>query len=132
MERALKRLLNKTSVSYKRTSANVFVLFLKNDQLTVDVSGSVIDSQTGEVLPYANVSLLRTDRGSSTNLDGRFVIPSVPFETCSLRVTYIGYAERVLQLPAAGLAEDLRIELVQQMILAETVTVHPDQWQFPS
>ncbi|MCB9500821.1 MAG: TonB-dependent receptor [Deferribacteres bacterium] len=57
-----------------------------------DIKGYVIDKESGEALPYANVILSGTYRGTATNTDGYFVL-SAPAELCSLTVHFIGYAK---------------------------------------
>ncbi len=126
---AVKRLLHNTSLSFKQQGPDELVIFLKNDKLTFDIAGSVFDAETGERLPYANVLLVGTDRGTASNQDGRFVLPVVPAETRTLRVTYIGYAHREIQLNRRTLATPLHIGLKKRNILTEPVTVVPGNWE---
>lgn len=58
------------------------------------ISGQVRAADTGEPLPGANVFLEGTKLGSSTDLNGRFIIPSVPVGNYKLKVTYIGYQNK--------------------------------------
>jgi TonB-dependent receptor len=60
------------------------------------IEGIVRDAQTGEPLPGANVVLLKTSLGASTDLTGRYVIRNIPPGTYTLRATYIGYKDREL------------------------------------
>lgn len=60
------------------------------------IGGKVIDGQTLEPLPFANVALYTKDdtlfyRGKSTDLDGSFTIGDVASGTYLLRVTMVGY-----------------------------------------
>lgn len=55
------------------------------------ITGTVKDAQTGDPLPGANVLLVGTSLGASTDLNGNFTIPDVPVGTYKLRATYIGY-----------------------------------------
>ena len=59
-----------------------------------ELKGTVIDAQTRDPLPGANVILVGTALGSSTDLNGKYAIGSVPAGTYTLRVTYIGYATK--------------------------------------
>jgi hypothetical protein len=59
-----------------------------------DIAGVVKDAKTGDPLPGANVVLVGTAIGASTNLSGRYAINSVPAGTYTLRVTYIGYESK--------------------------------------
>ncbi|MBK7256919.1 MAG: carboxypeptidase-like regulatory domain-containing protein [Ignavibacteriae bacterium] len=42
------------------------------------VEGTVRDAQTGDPLPGANVMILKTSLGASTDMDGKFIIRNVP------------------------------------------------------
>ncbi|MFQ5864613.1 MAG: TonB-dependent receptor domain-containing protein [bacterium] len=55
------------------------------------IQGRVTDLRTGEPLVGANVEVIGTVRGASTNLEGRFVIKHVPQGIYTLRITMIGY-----------------------------------------
>jgi outer membrane receptor protein involved in Fe transport len=59
---------------------------------TGKISGQITDKSTGEALPYANVLLVGTDRGASTDKDGYYVIINVPPSKYDISVRYIGYA----------------------------------------
>lgn len=62
------------------------------------ISGQVKAADTGEPLPGANVFLEGTKLGSSTDLNGRFVIPSVPMGKYKLKITYIGYQSKSIDI----------------------------------
>ncbi len=55
------------------------------------VEGYVRDSQTHDGLPGANVLVVGTSLGASTDLNGRFVVSNVPAGSYVIRATYIGY-----------------------------------------
>jgi hypothetical protein len=56
------------------------------------IEGVVKDAQSGEVLPGANVAIVGTGFGGSTDVYGKFSIRNLPAGTYTLRVAYIGYA----------------------------------------
>jgi TonB-dependent receptor len=58
------------------------------------ISGVVRDSQTGDALPGANVMLVKTSLGASTDVDGRFTIRDIPAGSYTLRATYVGYKDK--------------------------------------
>ena len=45
--------------------------------ITGKISGKIIDADTKEVLPGANVQIVGTSMGASTNLDGEFFILNI-------------------------------------------------------
>lgn len=56
-----------------------------------DIRGRVVDAESGDPLPGANVQLLGTVRGASTDEKGRFLIPNLPPGLYSLRASMISY-----------------------------------------
>ena len=55
------------------------------------ISGFIVESQTGSPLPGANITIIGTSIGAASELDGRFIIPQVPFGDYQLKVSYVGY-----------------------------------------
>ena len=89
-----------------------------------DISGIVIDAKSGETIPNANVVLLGTDLGASTNLDGHFVIVNTPVKTCNLQVSHVGYEELIHVISNTEKApQNCKIELVPFVISRKEVTV---------
>lgn len=62
----------------------------------VDIRGSVVDSVTGEKLPFANVVILKTNRGAASNINGFYLLPNVLPGTYEIAASSIGY-ERAVQ-----------------------------------
>ncbi len=58
------------------------------------IEGTVKDSKTGDPLPGANVLLVKTSLGASTDLQGKYTIRNVPPGTYTVRATYIGYNQK--------------------------------------
>jgi iron complex outermembrane receptor protein len=59
-------------------------------QDTGSLEGRVVDAETGEALPGANVQVLGTRRGAATNDEGRFSL-RVPAGQITVQVTFVGY-----------------------------------------
>lgn len=55
------------------------------------VAGTVVDEE-GRPLPGANVTVLDTDDGTSTDADGRYVLDGLAPERHTLRVSFVGYS----------------------------------------
>ena len=55
------------------------------------IRGFVYEESTSEPIIYANVSLLNTQFGSSTDDNGYFIFPKVPSGNYTLQVNFIGY-----------------------------------------
>lgn len=61
------------------------------------IAGVVMDKSTGEPLPGVNVILEGTQLGSSTDIDGYYVILNVPVGVFNIRANYIGYKDVIIQ-----------------------------------
>ncbi len=62
---------------------------------TGGIKGKVLDSETGEPLPFVNVVVEQSGRivtGGSTDFDGKFFIKPLPAGTFDLKVKFLGYA----------------------------------------
>lgn len=99
--------------------AAVFAAPESRGATTQTVSGVVVDSITGEPVPYAAVLLTATDRGALTDADGFFSLTTaLPFK--GVQVSVMGYSTKTVSRPRHG--ECMRIELVPTgMKLAEVV-----------
>ena len=71
----------------------IFVLLIGNTfaQTTGKIIGKILDGETNEPVAGANVLLLDTKMGASTDLDGDFMILNVPPGTYNLEIQMIGY-----------------------------------------
>ncbi|OQY70559.1 MAG: hypothetical protein B6D45_11035, partial [Ignavibacteriales bacterium UTCHB3] len=92
---------------------------------TGKIAGRVIDSQTKETLPFANVILLGTNLGAATNLDGDYVIINVPPGTYKIRASMTGYNNYTVEniQVASGLTTTLDFAIVPSSFQTEEVVV---------
>ena len=82
-----------------------------------------VSTADGEYLTGANVVLLGTGRGATTDLGGRFEIKNVPAGKYSLRVSFMGY-ESFLQEIESPIGAGLEIKLSPSSILSEEFVVY--------
>jgi len=82
------------------------------------IRGTVRDSVTAEPLVGANVFLVGTGFGSSTNLEGEYLITKVPEGSYTLRVSFIGYK-----------AKDIPVRVQDAQVLRVDVRLAPDVLQ---
>jgi hypothetical protein len=89
------------------------------------IVGRVVDAETGRGLAGAQVVVQGTSTGTLAGLDGRYVLARVPVGSHAVRVTYLGYAEKVVTgvEVAAGGAVHLDIALEGAAIAVEGITV---------
>ena len=64
---------------------------------TTTVKGTVRSSKTKNLLPGANVILVGTTRGTTTDADGAFELTEVPLDS-KLAISYVGYDTRVVEI----------------------------------
>ena len=106
----------------------VLLLFLLTSSVYAQskgiIVGSVVDSKSGEYLPGANVMLLTTNIGTSTNKDGSFRIANVPPGSYILTVRYIGYKpDSTSVVVQSGVTTNLSIQLTVSYVNLNDVVV---------
>lgn len=91
---------------------------------TGTVEGTVIDAETGETLPGANVLVVGTDIGAATNVDGEFRLPNVPAGEQILRASFVGYFEFETEVEVtADTVTEVIIELEEDLADLDEVVV---------
>ncbi len=110
------------------TKTLLTILFITSTafaQFTGSIRGTVVDARTQEPLIATNVSIVGTERGTSTDLKGNFAIDNIPVGTYGLRFDYIGYVtyfrSDVVVKSAAPVF--VNIELEPTVLEADQVTV---------
>jgi hypothetical protein len=63
---------------------------------TGQLHGSVHDEESGEALIGVNILLVGTRLGAATDLDGNFIVRDVPPARYDVRISYVGYAAKVV------------------------------------
>lgn len=95
---------------------------------TGSVRGFVYDKATGETIIFSNVLILNTTHGSSTDNNGYFAIPKVPKGDYNIRVTFMGYEEKVIPIKVvANEITTLKIELEPSSRLLNAVEIRADR-----
>src|SRR5262245_19383824 len=125
--RALEVLLMNTTLSYERVNAKQIIVHKKDPPRNIDVAGLVVDAQTGETLPYANVGLQRSRLGASADREGRFALPNVTAAPRTLRAQHVGYFPQTLAIDSSMSA--LRIALRQKAVPLQELVVKAEDWE---
>lgn len=87
------------------------------------LSGTLLDVQTGETLPFANIMLSDGTNGTLTNQDGLFVLNGVPTDTNTLFISCIGYESLTFALAPDMAKDHLEIEVRPRDLELEAVTI---------
>ena len=88
------------------------------------VRGTVLDYETNEPVPFANVVFPRTSIGTITDFDGTFEIQTVQ-RVDSIKATYLGYQTTALAI-VPGKEQEVTIRLKSESINLNEVVVTAD------
>ncbi|MBD3225159.1 MAG: TonB-dependent receptor plug domain-containing protein, partial [Caldithrix sp.] len=90
---------------------------------TGKIAGKVVDANTGEPLPGANVIVEGTLMGASTDTDGDYYIINVPVGEYTLVVSYIGYRTVKYQGVRVILDQTTKVDFKLEEDIAEGETI---------
>lgn len=80
---------------YRQNFCLILLFFFTSSTIfaqTFSVSGVVRDAKTAEVVPFANVFIANTTKGTTTNEKGEYTITKIPVGTAIVSVSMLGYA----------------------------------------
>jgi hypothetical protein len=69
------------------------------------LSGTVVDGQSKETIPAAVVNIVETNQSVITDIDGLYLIRSIPAGTYTVKISYLGYQTLTvtgIEIPADG------------------------------
>ncbi len=126
LDHALERILSPLSISFKRIPSGPVVLY---DSRTADrlIRGWVVDASNGNGLPFANIVQEGTATGTTSDTDGSFVLRNSHPDSCTIRVSYIGYHPEQIRLKDGVWPDSLRIAMQEQPIEALSVEVEGER-----
>lgn len=102
----------------------MFFMQVAEAQTGVIVSGTVINEQTSEPISGANIYIPALETGTSTDQNGTFRLTSLSPGSYLLRVSYIGYETKRVDLTVSeNDPQQLTIELTQSQAMMEGITV---------
>ena len=114
-------------------SFSVFVLLILTTSTafaqTGKISGQVVSAESGEPIPGANVVIVGTQQGTSTNPEGQYTILNVSPGTYDLRASFVGYETQTIQGIEVNidLTTTVNFELPEETVGLEGVTVTAGQ-----
>jgi len=109
------------------------LLFLFSHSLFAQfmLTGKVAEVKTNEPLPFASIIVKGSGKGTTTNADGYFTLLTIPSDTSSLLISYIGYNTKEIKLSREVLnGGKLLIELEPSVATLSAVEVKADAFQF--
>lgn len=101
--------------------------------LTGSLYGIVIDHQSQRPLIGISVKILDTKFGASTDADGKFTINNIPIGTYRVQFSGVGFKSviRTDVIISTGHAAPINIEMDEQVLLTEGITIEADYFQKP-
>lgn len=106
----------------------ITLLFLSSASAQMTLSGKVIEKGSGEVLPFATITIAGTSTGVTTNLDGFFSLIDIAQDDLVLEVSYVGYQSAQLAV-ARDQSGPLIIELTPANAQLNEVIVTADAYK---
>ena len=103
----------------------VFFLAFGMSQTTGKVSGIIVEKESKDPLPGANIYLVNTAYGTASDASGRFTIINIPPGKYAMKVDMIGYKSVQMDelVVSVNRTTSLDIEMEQTVIEGEVVTV---------
>lgn len=120
---AMQLILNKTGLIHEIKPPNIIIIKKGVKKIEADpttdepttfdftLKGIIKDANSGETLPFANVSVKNTNNGTAANVDGYFTLFNVPSDTAVLVIRYLGYQTEYFRLTPKMNKKDLEIKL---------------------
>ncbi|MDN5202408.1 TonB-dependent receptor [Fulvivirgaceae bacterium BMA10] len=94
-----------------RKISEVLIKTYDPSKFNFTLTGKVKDRVSGETLPFANIWVKSTQKGTSTNQDGFFTLLNVPSDTSTIIIQYMGYLTKELRLYPDLLSGPLVVEI---------------------
>ncbi|MBO6535083.1 MAG: TonB-dependent receptor [Balneolaceae bacterium] len=93
------------------------------------ISGRVLDSETGETIPFAYLHVEEVNRSTTTDADGYFSINNLPLGEIHLAVHRLGYKTKHVSLTIESNDETLDIEiyLTPTLLSSQSIEVTADE-----
>lgn len=87
------------------------------------ITGKVLDSKTHEPLPFVNLVANGKERGTSTDIDGKFELKNYK-DITSISFSYVGYEPLNYRVSKS---EDVVVELVRKSFDLKSIDVYPGE-----
>lgn len=99
--------------------ASLLTFTLNAQSITQTIRGTVVDQSLQTPIPGASIVLFNSTplRGTTTGPDGQFRLSQVPVGRQSLKISFVGYKDRIIQ----NIVVDAGKELILSVDLEETV-----------
>ena len=100
----------------------VFLVFLSGSAQTTKIRGKITDQETGEPLPFVNISFVGKPIGTISDFDGEYYIDT-QYPSDSLTISYLGYKTQAYRV-TKGIFQIINAQLERDLLEIEEVVVH--------
>ncbi len=127
--KVIESLLEGTDLEFFMTPArDVLIIREKEtdpaDQEPGSIAGTIIDLATGEPMPGATVSIVGTNIGAATDVNGRYIIRRVEPGNYEIVVSFLGYERYMSDITVvSGERLTFDAQLVEDFIIGEDVVI---------
>jgi len=88
------------------------------------ITGTIIDGSDNTTLPGATIAIARTQRGTSSDIDGRFTLSDLPAGNVSLEISFVGYLNEQINVDlGAGEKKNITVMLMPSLQAMDEVVV---------
>lgn len=96
---------------------------------TGKISGQVVSAESGETIPGANVVIVGTQRGTTTNANGEYTILNVEPGTYDVQASFVGFESQTVQGVEVeiGLTSTVNFDLPEETVDLDGVTVTAEE-----
>jgi ferric enterobactin receptor len=126
LEEALNCILKNIPITWIRLNDQI-VLTYKDTTYTernhTKIYGQIIDAKDKDPLPYANVMIKGTKRGTVSDSSGLFAFLDVSENKDTLEVHYIGYASKEIPAFMSSGKKIIKVELEESPLYTDRITV---------
>ncbi len=88
------------------------------------LTGKIVDYESNESLPFAQIMIVGTKTGAATNIDGYFTLFDVPTDTSVLLISYIGYQLQKVYLNPKLVSSGLTIKMKSLAVQLDEVEIY--------
>jgi len=119
LEDVLRSILYDNEINFN-IIGNQIVLFPFNSNQTIIIHGKVIDKSNGSPIPFANISLSGTHKGTSSNENGEFQLPLTKLPS-ELLISHLSHEKKLIYIYDDS--EEIEISLVPAQTTLQEITI---------
>ena len=129
-EDALSKILKDTNLLWTKSNLQ-YIVYKSRHSMEFFISGRIVDKETEEIIPYANIFLPSLEIGAISNPNGFFSISNINVKSCSLLISYIGYETNklILNFPKDD-SKIHKFSLIPKVLSSEEISIDGNPKEF--